>query len=299
MDRIRTRFAAAVLSLGLIAAASPAAPALTLYSIDNYNDALVSIETSTGAVTLYSEIAGIFGTPRLAYMNGTIYALNPLGGCSGGCSQPYLQGIDPTTGASTGLWWLTSGGASANCWYAEGLTSDGSRLIASVTRPFPDDTCNGRTKRLADLGTGGELSNVSGRVDENADMDHIAMSPAGQLYAIDAVSLSATQLVGRLYRASSLPNYDLVGDIALAVSENVRGTAFTPDGMLWVLVGTGASDSPRRLLRVDASSGATLEAITLQIPTYPQIVLNGLVYVPLDPTSVPHKTWGALKSRYR
>jgi len=298
MDRIRRHVLATLLAAGTLAAA-PDARALTLYSIDNYYDALVTIETSTGAVTQFSEIAGMYGTPRLAYLNGTIYALNPGGGCSGGCSQPYLQGVDPLTGASTGVWWLTDGGAPANCWYAEALTSDGSKLIAAVSRPYPDDVCGSQSKRLADLGTGGELTNVSGRVSESADFDHIAMAPSGQLHGIDAVSLNATTGVGRIYRVALPSTYDVVGDVILEPYEIIRGTTFTPDGQLWMLVGTGASDAPRRLLRVDPNSGATLESVTVQLPGYPQLVLHGLVYVPLDPTPTRTHTWGSLKSRYR
>lgn len=298
MARVRLHLLAALLALGALVAAS-GAHAVTFYAIDNYYDALVTIESSTGAVTQFSEIAGMYGTPRLAYLNGTIYALNLSGNCSGSCSAPYLQGVDPVTGATTGLWSMTVGGDPANCWIAEALTSDGNQLIVSVNQPPPTDACNGQTKRLAVLSPTGELSNASARVSESADFDHLSMSPSGQLYGIDQVTIDAVTSFGRIYRVALPSTYDVVGDIALDPYEGIRGTTFTPDGQLWLLVGTGASNAPRRLLRVDPNSGATLEAVTVQLPAYPQMVLHGLVYVPLDPTPARTHTWGSLKSRYR
>jgi len=272
------RIAALVVLLATLATARPAG-AVLFYSIDVATDQLVRIDSSTGTVTTVGTVGYDFGNAQLALLGGTLYATNlPL--CVNGVVD--LVAIDPDTGVKISQVRVKSGAADLVTSAADGLAVDGTTLLLSYRTA---GLC-GAAHNLADLATSGALSNVTTFSSSATDMDGLAVSPSGQIYAYDGVLGSPNR--ADVYAVARPSSYALVGS-HFTGTEGYNGFVFDETGDFW-----GYRRTSHSLFRLDPTNGQVLQTI----PVATTRPLAGLAVAP-SVVGVESTSWGRTKGGYR
>jgi hypothetical protein len=193
----------------------------TLYAIDTETDELATIDGATGNVTVIGSLEHDFILSRMAFLNGTIYAVTP-----DGSSPPNwtIVAIDPTDATVLNAVPLSINGSQPI--RADGLAArDGALLIlyddtdgsASVIGEVEPAT--GVITRIVDYET------VTGT---NIDIDAIATDPDGILYSVDGTAVSGS-LRANVFRRLEFSPFD-VTNVASFDGINISLTDLTYDG---------------------------------------------------------------------
>ncbi len=264
---MRAPILAAIVLFG-VGGAAVRSDAVTLYSIDNLNDALVRIDSQSGKVVTIGPTGVGFNLAQMAYLGGYIYAINTVPNCSDPTFVA-LNKIDPTTGVGLEMTAITIDGVPLDTFVADALTTDGSKLIMSLRDT--GEPCGG-AYRLADLSVTAALTNISEPFSSSADMDNLAVDEAGQVYALDGM-FGSPNYRSDFYRVTRPSTYVLLGSHFNAGVAVYSGTVFTPDGNLWTLERTAGTATLRRL---DPATGQVLQTVPLQTA----LTLRGLALGP-------------------
>lgn len=270
---------AAWIALSAVMTVSSPVHAVLLYSIDVTSDELVRIDSSAGTVTAIGPIGYNFAYAQLAGLGGMLYATNPPA-CVPATVD--LVEIDPGTGALVAQVRVKVGASDLVTSAADGLSSDGSTLLLSYRTA---GLC-GAAHNLADLSTGGAISNVSVFPSGSADMDALAVSGGGQVIAYDGVSGSPIR--ADFYAVTRPSSYVLSGSHSTGTGA-YSGIVFDGSGDFWAYHRTGHT-----LNRIDPDTGQILQ--TFPITTTRS--LAGLA-VATGTVGVEPRTWGRSKGMYR
>jgi len=167
----RASIRGALMALGMLAAA--AADAEQLYSIDVANDRLMSLDSTTGAVTEIGPLgADALDIDLVFTADGTLWGLN-----SGSGTRVDLWQIDTATGAIVSSAQVFDGAIPVPL--AEGLAARGNQLVIAY-----DQTGSSNSNTVANLSTTGT---VSGGVATSVDVDGLGNGHANPftLYGSD------------------------------------------------------------------------------------------------------------------
>ena len=284
-----------LLTLAVVAFLVPSGPlqAGMLYSVEVNYDVIVTIDTQTGIVEMVDpDPVAPLARARHVHHNGLLYEINtPAGGCPNP-TQIFLTTVNPVTSAALSELVPITEGVNLPEFGAVGdMTSIGSTMLVSL-RPSANCAAVG-VCLLADLSPAADLSNVTDFSAFGADMNGLAASSAGTIYALDERPASGE---ADLYRVVRPATYELVGTHAMTVGGRYIGMTFNTAGELWALEITVSSGTLRRL---DPADGQVLASVALS-PTPPiqSSLLGGLSDAPI-PTAVRPASWGKVKVLYR
>jgi hypothetical protein len=286
--QVAALFASALALLG-------GAPAIVVgqvfFSGDVHPDHIVRIDGDAATVTSLGNFGWAISGPGMVYKDGTLYWIR-----IGACSAIYFANADPQALTFGGEVFLTLGGSPFSGPRGSGLAWDGSTFLIAVGK---GTTCTGLTDQLADLSPGGELSSLTDFSSFGVKFDLLAVSPAGEIYALEDEWQSAPVGVAHLYRLSRPAALEVIGTIGHAADNSyVRyvGMDFTPTGELWLLESTAYESW--RLRRIDNTTAQVLENIPLDYPDVPgNQWLFGLAFAE-SPVQVSPMTWGQIKAIY-
>ena len=224
-----------------------------LYSINETTDELVTVDSSTGTLTVVGPIGHNMYNPSLTYLDGVIYALS-----NKRWDYVELVAINPVTGAkmsSVSVDW--EGVPITN---AEGLTTLQGQLLIG----FWDGEGNQYySDSLGGLSSGGEISSVVDFSDSGADFDELTVDATSRIFSTDGEAAFI-----RIYAATlSPPSYTLLCEPLWAENLCIE---FGPSGLFAIAY------PQLEICRIDPNTGELLDTAPLE----PNVSITGLAYVP-------------------
>jgi|GEM_PF-3115175 len=254
------------------------AGAVVLYSVDEMNGELVTVDSSTGDVSVVGpidfdllEYNSTFQMD-MTFHKGVLYELRSSS--SETYSNLDLVAIDHRTGSVISSIRVKHNGVAVVTTAGEGLASAGGRLLIGFST-----TAMYYSHILADLDpVTGEVANLANYLELTlwADFDGLAANAQGQLYSIDTRPGSdGSDNRYMLFRVSRSPlSYTLVGDFA-GPNSHVGSIEFTDEG-LFALEAVDMLES--ELHQIDPNTGGDLGAVPLST----SVLLNGLAHLSPD-----------------
>ena len=152
------------------------------------------LDTGTGVRSPIAEGIWPFISPRIATLGGNLHSVNRVTGCGFG-GPPHLSTYDLEAGAflTPAPVFIDTDGSSVVHNGVGDLTSDGTAMMMSLA------LCgSSQSSVLADLSPGASLTNLTDFAASGADMNGLAASPGGEIFALDWSTLS----VANLYRVA-------------------------------------------------------------------------------------------------
>jgi hypothetical protein len=258
-----------------------------LYSIDINNDIVATIDTETGIVgSLNPAVLWPFARAALAYHGSLLYEINTPAAC-GQEEHGRLNLIDPNgPTVIAGFQVLTLNGTWVNRFRIGDITSDGTHVYMTHI-PIG---CGPTYSQLATLSSAAEMTVVADFSGVGADMNELAASGTGQLYALDERSAAGQ---ADLYLVTPPATYQLVGTHSMTPGAVLLGMTFEATGALWVLE-RGPVDPNGLLRQIDPATGQAVQSV----PVSSAFGLNGLAAPDLATPTILG-TWGRLKTMYR
>lgn len=266
----------------------------TFYSGNVRADVVLELDTATGIVTALGPFGWAISAP-MAVRDGQLHWIRRTP-CVGDFFQTYFANVDPTTLSFSGEITVTDGGTSVFERWVGGLAFDGSNFLIALGPGSCDPP-----DHIAAMSVTGELSSLTDLSSFGAEFDLLAVSPSGDLYAIDDLAEDATP-TANLYRIQLPATVQLIGTIPHSSTDPNRqysGMDFSLSGNMWLLEKTGFDTWIMR--RIDPATGGVLEDVPLTYTVPPGFRANifGLAPSPGIAVPVEHTSWGRVKTMYR
>jgi hypothetical protein len=243
-------------------------PQHALVTIDRQNDNLLSINPSTGELSVIGPIGHDMISPHLTFMNGRLFALN-----MNTINHTEIVELDLLTGAAISAFDVRLNSQVVS--FAEGLANDGDELLIG----FRTGASLQHSNAMGRLALDGTVSGVVNLASLNslADIDGFKVNPAtGTLISTDT---RANDNTISFYNVDDVPaDYDLL-------SQFTRDSAMQSINDLDFLNGymVGLDDVTRRLHWIDPINGQLLHSVNLTGSSE----LRGLAAVPTPGTLLP------------